>query len=71
MRKPGDIQDLIKRKKEHFGRIDILINNAGQGLRSSARLLISMTIADHGAQCVRRLEGMQAVIPIIDPKAVA
>ncbi|MGC2422745.1 MAG: SDR family NAD(P)-dependent oxidoreductase [Nitrospirota bacterium] len=33
MRKPEDIVNLIKKTIEKFGRIDILINNAGQGMR--------------------------------------
>ena len=33
MRKPEDIVNLINKTMEKFGRIDILINNAGQGMR--------------------------------------
>jgi short-subunit dehydrogenase len=32
MRKPDDIKKLIEKTVEKFGRIDVLINNAGQGL---------------------------------------
>src|SRR4051812_7493235 len=35
MRKPEDISALIDKAKEKYGRIDILINNAGQGMRAS------------------------------------
>ena len=32
MRKPGDIKKLVDTTMKKFGRVDILINNAGQGL---------------------------------------
>lgn len=35
MRKEGDIKNLIKKTIEKYGRIDILINNAGQGMYGS------------------------------------
>jgi len=31
MTKPAGIKNMVKKAMEHFGRIDILINNAGQG----------------------------------------
>src|SRR6266403_318370 len=34
MTKLEDVRNLIAKTKEKFGRIDILINNAGQGLRA-------------------------------------
>ena len=34
MRKPSDIKSLVERVKGKYGKIDILINNAGQGMRS-------------------------------------
>jgi short-subunit dehydrogenase len=34
MRNVDDVKNLIKETKKKFGRVDILINNAGQGLRS-------------------------------------
>ncbi len=32
MRKPADIAELIKKTQLHFDRIDVLVNNAGQGM---------------------------------------
>ena len=34
MRKPKDITSLIEATKEKYGKVDVLINNAGQGMRS-------------------------------------
>src|ERR1700734_3489305 len=34
MTKPADVKNLLDKTMEKFGRVDILINNAGQGLYS-------------------------------------
>lgn len=66
MRKSANIIDLIETVREKFGRVDILINNAGQGLRSA--------VADVDMEDYRTImelnvfsvvEAMQAVIPIM------
>ena len=66
MRDPEQIQDAISKTAEHFGRIDILINNAGQSLLGS--------IADVDLDYLREVielnvvgpvAAMQAVIPIM------
>jgi NAD(P)-dependent dehydrogenase (short-subunit alcohol dehydrogenase family) len=35
MTKPEDIKNLVKQTVDHFGRVDVLINNAGQGFHGS------------------------------------
>jgi short-subunit dehydrogenase len=66
MTKPADIKHLIDTAKEKFGRIDVLINNAGQGLRSNVE-----TIKMDDYRSVMELnvfavvEAMQLVIPIM------
>jgi len=66
MTKFEDIQNLIKTTKERFGRIDILINNAGQGMRSPVE---SIDMDDYRSimqlNVFGVLEAMQLVIPIM------
>ena len=66
MAKLEDIRNLIDRTKEKFGCIDILINNAGQGLRSPVE---SIDIDDYRSimelNVFAVLEAMQAVIPLM------
>ena len=64
MRKPEDIKNLIKKTIEKFGRVDILINNAGQGMGGPVETInideykSIMELNVYGV-----LEAMQAVIP--------
>lgn len=37
MSKPEDIKRMVKQVQNHFGRIDILVNDAGQGYDTPAR----------------------------------
>jgi NADP-dependent 3-hydroxy acid dehydrogenase YdfG len=66
MRKPHYIRHLVQQTEEKFGRIDILINNAGQGLRSP---VASIDLRDYRElmelNVFAVLEAMQAVIPIM------
>ncbi len=66
MRKPEDIRNLIHHAKDRFGRIDILINNAGQGMRAAVE---SIDLDDYRAvmelNVFAVLLAMQAVIPIM------
>jgi short-subunit dehydrogenase len=66
MRKPEDIKNLIDKTKEKFGRIDILINNAGQGMRSPVE---KIDLNDYRSimelNVFSLLEAMQAVIPVM------
>ena len=66
MRKREDIRQLVQQTETKFGRIDILINNAGQGLLSpvaSINLDDYREIMELNVYAV--LEAMQAVIPIM------
>jgi short-subunit dehydrogenase len=66
MHNPGNIQNLIDRTLEVFGRIDILINNAGQGLYSPVE---SIDIDEYhrimDLNVFGPLRAMQLVIPIM------
>jgi short-subunit dehydrogenase len=66
MRKPADVAALIKKTQEKFGRIDILINNAGQGMWSSVE---EINLDDYQAimdlNVFSIVRAMQAVIPIM------
>ena len=43
MTKEAQVKNLIKKTKEHFGRIDVLINNAGQGYDAPIEKISSKT----------------------------
>jgi short-subunit dehydrogenase len=66
MRKPEDITALVKAVKEKYGRIDVLVNNAGQGMSASVE-----TIDIDGYKEIMELNvfsvvrAMQAVIPVM------
>ncbi len=66
MRKPEDIHALIHAAKEKYGRIDILINNAGQGMRADVE---TISIEDYRSimelNVFAVLRAMQEVIPIM------
>ncbi len=66
MRKPGDIADLIEKTKEKFGRVDILINNAGQGMRASVEKINLSEYRDiMELNVFAVVQAMQAVIPVM------
>ena len=66
MRKPEDIKALIQKTKDEFGRVDILINNAGQGMRASVE---TTNIDDYRSifelNVIAPLIAMQEVIPLM------
>jgi short-subunit dehydrogenase len=66
MRKIEDIKNLIKKTAEKFGRIDILINNAGQGMSSSVEKINLEDYRDiMELNVFAVLEAMQETIPIM------
>lgn len=66
MTKEKDIENLVAKTMERFGRIDILINNAGQGIYGAVE---SVGIEDYRAvfelNVVGPLIAMQKVIPLM------
>lgn len=66
MRESGDVLTLMQEAKEKFGRIDILINNAGQGMRSpveSINMDTYKSVMELNVFSV--LRAMQAAIPMM------
>ena len=66
MAKPEEIKNMVKTATTHFGRIDILINNAGQGLRAPVEFTHYEDLA-HLMQLnvYGPLIAMQEVIPVM------
>jgi short-subunit dehydrogenase len=66
MTKPSEIKAMIRQAREHFGRIDILINNAGQGYDAPVDLTNIRTFRQiFELDLVGPLIAMQQVIPIM------
>ncbi|HUI88164.1 MAG TPA: SDR family NAD(P)-dependent oxidoreductase [Anaerolineales bacterium] len=66
MTKPAEIRRMIAEVKEHFGRIDILINNAGQGYDAPVEKIRLKTFRHiFNLDVVGPLIAMQKVIPIM------
>ena len=66
LRNPAQIKALMAAAKEKFSRIDVLVNNAGQGMRTPVE---SINLEDYQAimdlNVFAVLRAMQAVIPIM------
>jgi short-subunit dehydrogenase len=66
MRKPADIKNLIAKAQEKFGSVDVLINNAGQGMRADVE---KIKIDDYkeimNLNVFAVVEAMQAAIPVM------
>jgi len=66
MRKPEDIKNLISKAMERFGRIDVFINNAGQGVFGSVEKLdLDLYKQVFELNVVGVINAMQQVIPIM------
>ena len=66
MTKEIDIKEMVKKTREHFGRIDILINNAGQGYDALIENINIDTFHKlFELDVVGPLIAMQCVIPIM------
>jgi short-subunit dehydrogenase len=66
MTKPKEIINMVKKVKEHFGRIDILINNAGQGYDAPIeKINISTFQKIFDLDVIGPIIAMQQVIPIM------
>jgi len=66
MTKLSDVQNLIAQTQKKFGRVDLLVNNAGQGMRSAVE---HINMDDYRSimelNVFGIVEAMQAVIPIM------
>jgi short-subunit dehydrogenase len=62
MRDVEAVRRMVQRAHEHFGRIDVLINNAGQGMRA--------TIEDTDIEEYRRMLDLNLVGPLVAMQAV-
>lgn len=60
------IKEMVAKAKKHFGRIDVLINNAGQGYDSSVENINTNTFRGiFNLDIIGPVVAMQAVIPIM------
>jgi short-subunit dehydrogenase len=66
MTKPSEIRDMVKRAKEKFGRIDALVNNAGQGYDSPIeKINLDAFQKIFDLDVVGPVVAMQEVIPLM------
>ena len=66
MTKPQEIKDMAQKVKDHFGRIDVLINNAGQGYDGEIeKINIDTFHKIFDLDLIGPLIAMQQVIPIM------
>lgn len=66
MTKENDVKEMVRKTKEHFGRIDILINNAGRGYDTSIEDIKIDTFRELiDLDLVGPVIAMQQVIPVM------
>jgi len=66
MARPEEIKKMVKRVQEHYGRVDILINNAGQGYDAPIETIDANTFQKvFDLDLVGPLVAMQQVIPLM------
>jgi short-subunit dehydrogenase len=66
MTRATDVRAMVRKVKNHFGRIDVLVNNAGQGYDATVEKIDIGTFRDHfELNTVGPLVAMQSVIPIM------
>lgn len=66
MTKEQEIRKMIKKVKEHFGRVDVLVNNAGQGYDAPVEKIDLKTFRNiFELDVVGPLIAMEEVIPIM------
>ncbi len=66
MTKEDEIKQLIRKTKEHFGRIDVLINNAGQGYDAPIEKISSKTFRNlFELDLLGPVMAMKEVIPVM------
>jgi short-subunit dehydrogenase len=66
MSKPDEIKKMVRRVKEHYGRVDGLVNNAGQGYDALVQKIDTDTFQKIFAlDLVGPLVAMQEVIPLM------
>lgn len=64
--KPKAAREMVRRTQEHYGRLDVLINNAGQGYHVPIELVdVDDFAAEMGLNVYAPLVAMQAAIPIM------
>ncbi|MGO8874132.1 MAG: SDR family NAD(P)-dependent oxidoreductase [Acidimicrobiales bacterium] len=62
----GEVERLVERTVDAFGQVDVLINNAGQGLHVPLEQLDPVDLrAVFELNAVAPLRGMQAVVPVM------
>ncbi len=66
MSKEKEVKEMVKKVKDHFGRIDILVNNAGQGYDASVQEINTTIFRDLiELDLIGPLVATQQVIPIM------